>query len=73
MPAICGVNPEALRMFQVIERGEERKAVHSQGDLDYMLRRGWRKVATDTTIAPSEPVAEDAPRAKRKYTRRAPR
>ena len=60
-------------MFQVIERGEERKAVHSQGDLDYMLRRGWRKVATDTTSSPGEPVTEDAPRAKRKYTRRAPR
>lgn len=60
-------------MFQVIERGEERKAVHSQGDLDYMLRRGWRKVATDTASSPSEPVTEDAPRAKRKYTRRAPR
>ena len=73
MPAICGVNLEALRMFQVIERGEERKAVHSQGDLDYMLRRGWRKVATDTTSSPSELVAEEPPRKKRKYTRRAPR
>lgn len=72
MPAICGVNPEALLMFQVIERFGERKAVYSKSDLEYMLRRGWRKVATDT-VTPDEPVTEEVPRVKRKYSRRAPR
>lgn len=61
-------------MFQVIEKGSERKAVYSKSDLDYMLRRGWRKVSTDTVASPTEePAPEDAPRTKRKYTRRAPR
>lgn len=63
-------------MFQVIEKGGERKAVYSAGDLDYMLRRGWRKVATDHVAAhpvANDPVADHEPKPKRKYTRRAPR
>lgn len=53
-------------MFQVIEKGGERKAVYSKGDLDYMIGRGWRPVSVDPTPAPPPD-----PRVKRKYTRRA--
>ena len=59
-------------MFQVIEKGDERKAVYSRGDLDYMLRRGWRKVATDH-VQSTGTSSPDEPRVKRKYTRRAAR
>lgn len=72
MPAIFADYREGPPMFQVIERFGERKAVYSKSDLEYMLRRGWRKVATDNTSAPVE-IAAEHPKPKRKYTRRAPR
>jgi hypothetical protein len=57
-------------MFRVIEKGGERRAVYSRGDLEYMQARGWRAVS----LAPVAPVAERVepePRLKRRYTKRA--
>jgi hypothetical protein len=35
-------------MFAVIEKNGERKAVHSNGDLAYMVARGWKPVDIET-------------------------
>lgn len=66
-------------MFQLIEKDNERKAVYSLSDLQYMMNRGWLKVAPAgeqdagnsaqaVTPAAESPAAQDQ---KRKYTRRA--
>jgi hypothetical protein len=31
-------------MFAILEKNGERRAVHSVGDLSYMLARGWQKI-----------------------------
>lgn len=62
-------------MFQLIERQGERKAVHSQSDLDYMRARGWQPVVQRPPgeVEQAQPLAQPLaqPRVKRKYTRKA--
>lgn len=38
-------------MFAILEKNGERKAVHSQRDLEYLMTRGWR--------VPAEPKAAE--------------
>lgn len=45
-------------MFQLIEKDDKRMPVHSKGDLDYMLARGWKAVQPD---APTEEYVEPPP------------
>ena len=47
-------------MFQLIEHPDKgRMGVHSKGDLEYMLRRGWRVIKEEVSSLVSAPKAPE--------------
>ena len=39
-------------MFAVLERGEEKKAVYSKSDIEYLTARGWQPAKEDPKEIP---------------------